>query len=187
MEFQVTMNKELFKKLNQERFDLLWSYFTFKMHRSVFIGIVVMFVSVVMIEPISVFNFGFIRLLIIMVGSYKFIKGIRYKMFYNKRLDYFKIKTKQRLVLLDKKEFKSTWKFEDEYFLYKDDDFNTKINWKHFEGFQLRNEHIFLVLSARNHNSYILSKEEIGNKNFNELIDFLRGKLKFIDSKYIFI
>ncbi len=68
--------------------------------------------------------------------------------------------------------------FNNNSFFYEGFDYSTTINWDTFKHFRIIGENIFLDLNVGNTVSYILSKSQIGEEKFAELIEFLKGKIK---------
>ncbi len=70
------------------------------------------------------------------------------------------------------------WKFEDERFCYADYRMDLKINWFSFKEFEILDDSLILELRDNITAIFVLSKEEIGNQNFEAIIAFLETKIK---------
>ncbi|HSD08283.1 hypothetical protein, partial [Flavobacterium sp.] len=71
----------------------------------------------------------------------------------------------------------SIWEFNDEYFNYKDYKYEAKIKWNAFKNYRIIEDNIFLDLNIGNQSSYILSKEEIGNDSFENIVELVHTKI----------
>jgi hypothetical protein len=71
----------------------------------------------------------------------------------------------------------SIWEFHDEYFIYKDCRFETKIKWKMFKGYRFVEGNLFLDLSEGYLFSYILNEKEVEKEVFEKIKEFVKSKI----------
>ncbi|NUY82342.1 hypothetical protein HUK80_15665 [Flavobacterium sp. MAH-1] len=69
----------------------------------------------------------------------------------------------------------SIWEFNNEYFRYSDFKVDYKTDWSVFKSYRIIDNNLFLDLNETS--SYILGKEEIGETEFQKLIQFVDQKL----------
>ncbi len=76
-----------------------------------------------------------------------------------------------------KQDIPSSWYFEEGYLGYKDYQFEAKTQWSAFSHFYVKEKALFLFLTDREESAYSISEGEIGFEKFNEIIDFVKGKI----------
>ncbi|WP_375325047.1 hypothetical protein [Flagellimonas sp. GZD32] len=72
----------------------------------------------------------------------------------------------------------SIWEFNEEYFRYKYYKYDAKIKWNAFKSYRIIDKNLFLDLEVGNNSSYILGESEVGKEKFEEIIEFVKMKIK---------
>jgi len=85
------------------------------------------------------------------------------------------------IVALLKENPKVVFEFNDEFFRYSDYRENTTIEWNEFSTFIENDENVFII--TKNFQPFVLGKSEIGNENYNKILNFVVLKLQTNHSK----
>jgi len=175
MKFEIPFIEEIYKNQVKLNFDFVWKKTIKKNKKTLLTSIVLFLLGFLIIYGND--NIGYI---LIAFSIYGFIEFYRIQSAYKKsKLNYFTITENEIIKQIEISE-KSIWEFNDEYFRYKDYKYDAKINWIAFKGYRIIENNIFLDLNVGNFSSYILSQVEVGNDNFNEIIQLVDQKVKRI-------
>lgn len=70
------------------------------------------------------------------------------------------------------------WRFGEDSFGYDDFQMSIKLNWGLFEKYEIVNEILFLFQGKDIQSAITIAKGEVGEENFNKIIDFVKTKIK---------
>ena len=70
------------------------------------------------------------------------------------------------------------FEFNDEYVVYMDETMCSKTGWPNFEGYNLVKSNLFLIRKKVDGDMLVLGKGEIGEMNFNKLIELIKSKIR---------
>ncbi len=173
MKFVLEFNKEIFLQQQELNIDLFWENGVKKNKRVIFSVIIILGCGTLLI-----YQGNYIGLLFVGYGIHSIINYMSY---------FFQVKKSKKKFLkaigdeadrfLEKGK-EMILEFNNNSFFYEGFDYSTTINWDTFKHFRIIGENIFLDLNVGNTVSYILSKSQIGEEKFAELIEFLKGKIK---------
>jgi hypothetical protein len=173
MTFNLPFKESITRKQLNMNFQLHWKK-TLKAYKRNLIICVIGLLAGCLI----VYGNGNVGYVFIAIGSYGIFEFCKIKIAYNRS----KRKYIEALNSIIEGQIKngenSIWKFNKDYFGYKDYKFDLKIKWEGFSGFRVIEDNLFLDVINNQLLSYILGKEEIGEEQFQNLITFIETKLK---------
>ena len=170
MEFELQFDENIFREQNQIWFNSVWSKNIKKNRNGFFYGIPFILLGILIVKGGNELGFLFIG-----IGLFLIITAYRYYSHYKKRNKFYydTIESEIEKYKLNKN---SVFEFIEEYFLYKDYRLEVKYKWSIFRGFKLTGENLFIFFDIEKVNPYIIGKIEVGNENFDKIIEFLNKK-----------
>ncbi|MDP2161467.1 MAG: hypothetical protein Q8K02_13360 [Flavobacterium sp.] len=172
MKFEIPFKEEIYKKQTSLNLSLTWEKILKKNKKNLIIYI--FFIS---IGFLTIYGGGNIGVIFIIIGLFGLLECYRINTAYqNYKKTYLKLIENEIKGQLESNE-KSVWEFNDDYFSYKDYKYEAKIKWNAFKNYRIIEDNIFLDLNVGNQSSYILSKEEIGNDSFENIIELIHTKI----------
>jgi len=173
MKLEIPFDKNIYNKQNELNFNSVWKKNLKNNSRRIVWGVLGLILGGFM-----VFNKNYVGYLFIGLGIHYFANFIDYRSFY--------LKSKKRYFGLVNGEIDGyensrcdiLWEFEDEYFGYSDHRFETKIKWTTFKSYRIIDETLFLDMDSKNGLSYILSKSELKESEWSQILDLLSVKIK---------
>jgi hypothetical protein len=172
MKFEIPFDEEIYKKQVMLNLSITWEKLLKKSKNNLFFYI--FFISMGLLAIYGKNNIGVI---FIIVGLYGLLECYKINTAYrNSKKAHLKLIENEIKEQIESNEF-SIWEFNDEYLRYKDYKFETKVKWIAFKNYRIIEDNIFLDLDLGNHSSYILSKEEIGNDSFENIIKLVNTKI----------
>lgn len=173
MKFDIPFIKEIYIEQSKLKFDLIWKKIVKKNNHTLIVGIIsIAMGSLVMIGKNN------IGIIFIIMGAFFLLQFYKIRtVFLKAKNRYFSaVETEAKNQI--EAEQNSIWEFTDEYFRYKDYKVDYKTNWSVFKSFRIINDNLFLDINAENSSSYIVSKKEIGEENFESLVSLVEQKIK---------
>jgi len=134
---------------------------------------VILFLAWLMISDKK--NLGYIFL---SLGLFYLFNALHYFRYYVKISRKYKRIYHDMVLLREKHNDTSIWRFESDVFEYKDMHYDYSIKWEAFKGYQVVDSNLFLQLAEAVDQSFIIGEGEIGEQPFAEVISFVDGKLK---------
>lgn len=173
MEFKLLFNENLSREQYQMQFKDVWEKYL-KESKSILIWIfATSMLGFFMLLGENKLGIFFLLYSLFLIFNYY----NRYKHYKKSKKDFFRIVEFEISKHLENNDG-TLWVFNENYFRYKDFQVDQKISWELFEGFKVINENLFLNLINSKGSGYIISKVELDEEKFNELIKFLEKKLK---------
>lgn len=175
MKFEIPFDENIYSEQMKLQFDNVWSEGFKKNKLKLYIGIPFFLLGI-----LAVFGNGHIGYVFIIMGLIYFYKYYEYyKYYHTNKKRYF---SESETFLLEQKEIQdiSIWEFNDDYFRYKCFKYDLKLDWSLLVEFEVIDNNLFIKTKDVNH-SYIIGKSEIGASGFNEIVEFLKTKLKTND------
>lgn len=172
MKFTIPFDKEIYHKQIQLQFDYVWKKAYAKSWKGLVIGLLFVLIGIFFISQESIF--GLVLTIIGSISLYKYYEFINHyrtskQFFFSAAEEYVQNKTKGI--------HNSIWQFEENFFRYKDDKCDLKLDWSFFKNFDIIEENIFLNTSQENI-SYVLGKIELEESDYEDLLSFLNSKLQ---------
>ena len=84
-------------------------------------------------------------------------------------------KQQLEIIALLKENPKVVFEFNNEFFRYSDYRVDTTIKWNEFLTFIEKDENVFII--TKTFQPFVLGKSEIGNENYNKILNFVTLKL----------
>lgn len=173
MRYELPFDESLFRLQSKLRYNLIWEKPVKKSKKRLYIGVFIFLLGVFIVYGNNELGFVFVAF-----GVYFFINSYSfYRHFKNSETEYDRVIEEEIINFKEKKDIQ-IWEFMEENFSYKDHKCEIKLKWKAFNSFKVIEDNIFLFLDAKNHHSYIISKEEVGEVAFDKLINLLNKKIK---------
>ena len=123
-------------------------------------------------------NYGFILIIVSLYGYFLFIKTLikyflnkgKYTKSVNKLMEYYKQNSENATIM----------EFENDFVACKNFELDLKFQWEEFSGFRIIDNNIILERINFPLQSIIVGKNDIGEKQYVELIDFIQTKIQRI-------
>jgi len=121
-------------------------------------------------------NYGFVLIIISFYGFFLYIKTL-IKYFINKRKY---TKNVNNLIEYYKQNYENSTiiEFDNDFIAFKNFESDLKLQWKEFSGFRIIDNNILFERINFPLQSIILGKDDIGEKQYIKLIDFIETKIK---------
>lgn len=171
MRYELPFNESLYRKQCKLRFELIWKKLAERNKKGFYYGIPIILFGAFFILKKNELGYVFL-----VFGAYLLITSYRFNQHYKKAKGDYENDIDEEVVSFIKTI--NIWEFNEEYLGYKDHKYETKIKWETFKDFKVIEDNIFLFLDAKNYHSYIISKKEVGEEAFDQLINFLNKKIK---------
>ena len=172
MIFKIPFDKKIYDEQMKLQFDSAWSKGFKKNKSSLYIGIPFLIVG-----ALAVYGNGNVGYVFIILSLIYFYKYYEYYIHYHKNKKRFFSESQSLGLEQDEIKDISIWEFNDEYFRYKCWKCDFKLDWSLFTDFEIINDNIFIKTKDVNH-TYIVSKSELGDNEFNNVIEFLELKIE---------
>ena len=111
------------------------------------------------------------------MGLHFLINAYRYYKDYKKRKTEFLNIVQKEIESQNNANVPCIWEFNEEYFRYKDYQFDAKMRWEIFKRFRIIEKNLFMDLDVGNNSSYILGQNEVGEENFLKVTKFVESKI----------
>nr|WP_315193779.1 hypothetical protein [uncultured Flavobacterium sp.] len=172
MKFEIPFKEEIYKKQTILNLSLTWEKILKKNKKNL-----ILYIFFISIGFLIIYGENNIGVIFILIGLYGLLECYRTNYAYqNSKKTYLKLIENEIKGQLESNEI-SIWEFNDEYFNYKDYKYEAKIKWNAFKNYRIIEDNIFLDLNIGNQSSYILSKEEIGNDSFENIVELVHTKI----------
>lgn len=172
MKYEIAFDKKIYYDQTAINFNVAWNKNLKKNKRNLFFSILLIVLGFLIIYGKN--KLGYPSLF---VGIYYLIDGIRYLLFYKKQRDRYFDLVNSEMIKHEKAQETTIWEFNEDYFSYKDYKYEAKIKWNAFKGYRIINKNLFLDLEIGNASSYIIGAIEIGNEEFDKLLNFVERKI----------
>lgn len=172
MKFKIPFDKKIYDEQMKLQFDNVWSK-GFNKNKSVLYMAIPTFIVGVLV----VYGNGNVGYIFIVLGLFYFYKYYEFYQLYNKnKKRYF---SESEALSIEQSEIQdiSVFEFNDKYLRYKCFKCDFKLDWSLFTDYEIINDNVFIKTKDINH-VYIVGKNEVGTSEFNEIIEFLKIKIK---------
>ena len=173
MKFEIKFDEIIFRRQNDFLFKDEWKDYLNAIKKNLFYAIISLVFSLFLVYNEK--YFGYLVFVFFLIFSIDYYKSRKFYMEVKKKF-YENINT----TIIQQRETneKSVWIFKDEYFFNGFNGFEGKYNWQKFESFKVINDMCIVYINSENKElGFVLSKEEVGVKDFNFIVDFLDKKL----------
>jgi hypothetical protein len=173
MRFEIEFDKDIYNKQMDLLFDLAWKRKKDYYKNAQYSRVILIFIGILLIfNRSNIFGIGYVFLFF---GLSNFLPFIYYffkiKNQYKKLRD---VKIQEIEILKDYK--KSSFEINDESLTITIQEKSKIIAWGEFITYTVKEENLLLI--TKDYGPYILGKEEVGEKNFDIIVDFVSEKIK---------
>lgn len=174
MKFEIPFNRTFYQYQSKLEFRISWEEHLKNIRDWLKIGGIIFLVGVVMLVCNSLM--GFIPLVI---GGY-------YLAFYFQYYRNYRVEKKDYFDRVDRymEKFEASgepqlWEFSEEKFHFGDFQYEVFLKWENFSCFRIVEENLIMYLEDSDLSDfYALGKAEVGEKNFDKVVEFVKTKLE---------
>lgn len=120
--------------------------------------------------------------LMVGLGVLFLVNFVNYEWYYSKTKKNYFLKVDKLVKEFEKIKQNSIWDFDEEFFSYADHRFESKIKWSTFQGYRLIDNNIFLDFDSAVGQSFILSKHEVSDDQWEFINELVKRKTKPVHS-----
>ncbi|MGB6268380.1 MAG: hypothetical protein WBF67_05155 [Olleya sp.] len=173
MRFEIPFREDIYREKLKLNFDLTWKTNLKKNEYSLIYGSIFLVLGILFFLENS--DSGYLTLA---VALFYILNFYHYYSNYKKRKKSYFTSIDESTEEYLKSDESSIWDFNEDYFRFKDYKFDTKIIWSAIKGFRVIENNILIHLDNEKSLCFILGKEEVGQENFDKIVDFLNFKIK---------
>lgn len=173
--FEIPFDKEVFIRQNLRIFDFIHLKFVKTQKTNLIFGLIYLSIGIFFLTLEDTF---FVDTFLTVLGCLVLFNYFKEMLALKKH----KVEHKEFVENLAQKHIDnqsvSVWEFWDSHIFYQDFRFELKVYWQYFYGIRIDDQSLYIDLEEPNRNqSFCLDKDEISQKQFEEVIDFLQTKL----------
>lgn len=173
MKFEIPFNKQIYKEQMELNFNTAWKDNLQKNKKRLFYGIPIVLIGLLIAYTENCLGFFFIG-----YGLHFLINFFDYNSYYKKSKHNYFDSTESEIKGQTNANENCIWEFNEEYFRYKDYRYDGKIKWKTFQRTRVIDNNLFIDLNVGYHLSYIIGEKEVGAENFQNIIAFVKQKIR---------
>lgn len=175
LKFEIPFDKEIFIRQNMRFFDFSNLKVVQTQKTNLIFGLIYLSIGIFFLTLEDTFFIDtFLTILGGLILMYYFRVRLNLK---NKKDDYKNFIEKLAQKHIDNQSI-SVWEFWDSHIFYQDFRSEIKIYWQHLYGIRVDDQSLYIDLEEPIRNqSFCIDKDEISEKQFEEVIDFLQTKL----------
>lgn len=172
MKLEIPFNKNIYNRQNQLNFNSVWKKNLKNNNRRIIWGVLGL-----LLGGFMVYDENYVGFLFIGLGIHYFANFIDYRQYYRKsKKRYFEL-INAEINGYENSGSRIIWEFENDYFSYSDHRFEAKIKWSTFKSYRIIENTLFLDMDPKNGLSYILSKSELKENEWNYILELLKEKM----------
>lgn len=173
MKFNIPFDELIFRKQMNLNFNTVWND-NLKNNKKLLIWVSIM----IPLGGLIIYAGNYVGFLLIATGLHHLVNFFNYISYYKKsKSNFFELVESE---ITNQKEANEIciWEFNEDHLRYKDYRCDTKIKWEAFSGVRIIDKNLFLDLNVGNNSCYIIGEDEVGIEHFQNLIDFVKNKIK---------
>ena len=172
MTIELKHNPKYLKSESMEKWNRIWKKKIEHQRFTLVLSILILIMAISMIKFSN--RMGFVFLSISLFGIFVTINFLTQA---NKNKKKYIDQCNKISDRYSQQDFPILWYFEETYLGYKDYQYEFKMQWSAFSHFYIKEKALYMFLTDRIESSYSISEGEVGTDKFNEIIDFVKGKI----------
>lgn len=173
MKFEISFDENIYNKQMDLLFDITWKKKSAYYKNAQYLGTVLIAIGIVLIfKRPNIFGIGYVFLFF---GLSNFIPFLYY--FFKIKKEYKKLNAAKIEEVEILKTLKSiSIEFNDDAIVISTEGNLNSIKWYDCVAFILKEDNLIII--AKNHQPFTLGKDEVGSQNFEQIISFVKTKIK---------
>lgn len=170
MKLELQFNEPTYRKQMELLYEIGYGRKKAYNKNSNYLGFAFVFIGVLIVVGKANVGYVFIVLGLINLISY-------YRFFFTQKKIAQKYEAEQlETIALFRENPIAIFEFNDTALKYSDNTGNVTINWNDFLKYIIKDENVFLI--TKNFQPYAIGKSEIGNENYNQILNFIESRIE---------
>ena len=173
MKFEIPFNSDIYLNQTELIIPLIYKPYLKDARESLIVGLISTLIGISIIIGKS-----YLGIVFIFMGVFYVVKAYpKFQLYKKLKSTYFQ-KIKEKVAEVESDFGNGIFEFKDDSIGYADKNITRDIKWTEFKGYKVIESNLIMPLEPEKGDIMIIGESEIGNVNFQKIVDFVKTKLK---------